>query len=54
MKRTDRIAAHIAIGAIAVVVAGQSPDGSQLKTMALAAGTLATITTGLEVVTRND
>jgi hypothetical protein len=54
MPRTDRVAIHIAIGAIAVVIAGQAPEGSQLKTMARAAGTLAVITTGLEVVTRND
>lgn len=53
MKRTDRIATHMLIGAIAVAIAGQAPDG-QLKTMAETAGVLAVITTGLEVVTRVD
>lgn len=54
MPRTDRIATHLTIVAISVAVAGQSPDGSQLKKMALTAGTLASISAGLEVLTRND
>jgi len=54
MPRTDRVAVHIAIGAIAIVISGQAPDNSQLKSMAQTAACLAVITTGLEVVARND
>lgn len=54
MKRTDRVATHMLIGAIAIVISGQAPAGSQLKAMAQTAACLAVITTGLEVVARND
>ena len=53
MPRTDRIATHIAIGAIAIVISGQAPDNSQLKGMAQTAAVLATIATTAEIVSRD-
>lgn len=54
MNKAERLAIHIAIGATAILVSVQSPDGSQAKALADTAGTLAALTATLEVATPND